>query len=430
MRYATLMRILSARNGGVFVGLPEGQARRCGGGNRECKNYRAAAAALVPHRPVSLHVDELETRAQLPPPLLEQLPVRVGIYYSKEFREYVHRETRASMDYSVNLGPAHVTNLDWLLSAMFREIVHVDDPAKIALITPPLTFVLEPRFEEYSFLTPKDVAGEAYIVTIRYQLTVYDSSGARVDSFAFTGYGREKAHALGNKEPLAVATQRAMRDAGAKVAVELTDQESVRLLLRGAGSPLPASPPQPPDTLKPPPEPFKPAQIPPDHGRQVARQPVAGRAGRIRRRRAGPDGTACRNPPPRSRRPSRRARAGRGLSQVRAGSEAGSAAAGLAAQSFRRGRRRRFARDVFVPLAGECHARGGDGLAIGKARAVDRLRDRAPREHELGVVHVARHDGDVRRQAGLRHQEAEHRLADHERAGLALILRMRPTGGR
>jgi hypothetical protein len=26
MRYATLMRILSARNGGVFVGLPEGNS--------------------------------------------------------------------------------------------------------------------------------------------------------------------------------------------------------------------------------------------------------------------------------------------------------------------------------------------------------------------------------------------------------------------
>ena len=226
-------------------------------------NLLAAAAVLGLVALSACTSTELETRAQLPPPLLEQLPVRVGIYYSKEFREYVHRESRASMDYSVNLGPAHVTNLDWLLSAMFREIVHIDDPAKIALITPPLTFVLEPRFEEYSFLTPKDVAGEAYIVTIRYLLTVYDSSGARVDSFAFTGYGREKAHALGNKEPLAVATQRAMRDAGAKVAVELTDQESVRLLLRSVGSPLPASPPQPPDTLKPPPEPFKPAQIPP-----------------------------------------------------------------------------------------------------------------------------------------------------------------------
>ena len=114
--------------------------------------------------------------------------------------------------------------------------------------------MLEPKFEEYSFLTPKDVAGEAFIVTIRYLLTVYDGNGARVDSFAFTGYGREKARTLASKEPLAIATQRAMRDAGAKVAVELTDQDSVRLLLRGAGSPLPASPPAPPEVLQAPSE--------------------------------------------------------------------------------------------------------------------------------------------------------------------------------
>lgn len=235
---------------------------------------RAAGAALGLIVLSACTSTELETRAALPPPLLEQLPVRIGVYYSKEFREYVHKETRASMDYSVNLGPAHVTNLDWLLGAMFREVVQVDDPGRIAAVSPPLTFVLEPRFEEYSFLTPKDVAGEAYIVTIRYLLTVYDGAGARVDSFAFTGYGREKAHALGNKEPLAVATQRAMRDAGAKIAVELTDQESIRLLLRGAGSPLPASPPQPPDTLKP--APFKPAQIPPttDDKAQKHRWPI------------------------------------------------------------------------------------------------------------------------------------------------------------
>ncbi len=214
----------------------------------------------------------LDTRAQLPPPLLEQLPVRVGLYYSKEFREYVHRETRANIDYEVTLGPAHVTNMDWLLKAMFRDVVHVDDPTRVGSLVPPLTLVLEPKFEEFSFLTPKDVAGEAFIVTIRYLLTLYDASGARVDSFAFTGYGREKARTLASKEPLALATQRAMRDAGAKVAVELTDQESVRLLLRGAGSPLPASPPQPPDTLKPPPEPFVPAQIPPATGDRTPAQ--------------------------------------------------------------------------------------------------------------------------------------------------------------
>lgn len=190
----------------------------------------------------------LTTQAQLPPPLIEKLPVRVGIYFSKEFREYAHRETRGAIDYEINLGPAHVTNIDWLLKAMFSEVVPVEDPTRISSIQPPLVFVLEPRFEEYSFLTPKDVAGEAFIVTIRYMLTLYDGDGGRVDSFTLTGYGREKAHALTSKEPLQIATQRAMRDAGAKVAVELTDQEAVRLLIRNAGSfsPIPPPPLYPP----------------------------------------------------------------------------------------------------------------------------------------------------------------------------------------
>ena len=138
----------------------------------------------------------LATQAQLPPPLVEKLPARVGIYYSKEFREYVHKETRSEIDYEITLGPAHVQNLDWLLNAMFSDVVKVEDPTRVSDIKPPLVMILEPHFEEYSFLSPKDVAGEAFIVTIRYLLTLYDGSGARVDAFTFTGYGREKAGAI------------------------------------------------------------------------------------------------------------------------------------------------------------------------------------------------------------------------------------------
>ncbi|MGH8196549.1 MAG: hypothetical protein ACRETI_00100 [Steroidobacteraceae bacterium] len=209
----------------------------------------------------------LTTQAQLPPPLIDKAPGRVGIHYSKEFREYVHRETRGTIDYEVTLGPAHVTNLDWLLKAMFTEIVPVEDPTRVASLNPPLLFVLEPKFEEYSFLTPKDVAGEAFIVTIRYLLTLYDGSGGRVDSFTYTGYGREKARTLASKEPLQVATQRAMRDAGAKVAVELTDQEAVRLLIRNAGLPAPPPPASAPASVTPAvgsaPEKTPPAEEPP-----------------------------------------------------------------------------------------------------------------------------------------------------------------------
>jgi hypothetical protein len=188
----------------------------------------AATLALVS----ACGATRLATQAQLPQPLVEKLPVRIGIYYSKEFREYVHKETRGQVDYEITLGPAHVTNLDWLLKAMFAEVVPVEDPARAGEMRPPLAMVLEPRFEEYSFLTPKDVAGEAFLVTIRYLLTVYDGGGARVDAYTFTGYGREAAHTLASKEPLALATQRAMRDAGAKLAVELPDQDAIRALIR------------------------------------------------------------------------------------------------------------------------------------------------------------------------------------------------------
>ncbi|MDH4259735.1 MAG: hypothetical protein OEW16_05450 [Gammaproteobacteria bacterium] len=207
---------------------------------------------------------KLSAQSTLPPPLIEQLPARVGIYYSKEFREYVHKETRSNIDYEITLGPAHVQNLDWLLKAMFAEVVPVEDPTRVSDIRPPLVMVLEPRFQEYSFLTPKDVAGEAFIVTIRYLLTVYDGDGGRVDAFTFTGYGREKARTLASKTPLQIATQRAMRDAGAKVAVELTDQESVRLLLRNPRELLTPPPPTAaPDEPAPAAEPPPAAELPP-----------------------------------------------------------------------------------------------------------------------------------------------------------------------
>ena len=191
-----------------------------------------AAAPVLLYLVTGCSATQVETRAGLPQPLVERLPLRVGIYYPSEFRDYVYREKRYNIDYEVGLGSAHVSNLDWLLAAMFDQVVPVENLEQAAVIKPPLAMVLEPRFQEYSFLTPRDVAGDAYLVTIGYLLTVYDGAGARVDGYAFTGYGRAPAAGLSAREPLRLATQRAMRDASAKLAVELVEQDSVRLLLR------------------------------------------------------------------------------------------------------------------------------------------------------------------------------------------------------
>ncbi len=175
----------------------------------------------------------VQPATQLPPPLIEQIPVTIGIHYSDEFRQYTYKEERYATEYEAVLGPAHVAKLRRLLEAMFERVVEVDDPASAATLDPPVVMVLEPRFEEYAFLTPRDLVGDSYTVTIRYLLAVYNSKGERVDGYVFTGYGRQPSSGLSGTAPLVLATQRAMRDAGAKIAVELPEQDTVRRLIAG-----------------------------------------------------------------------------------------------------------------------------------------------------------------------------------------------------
>lgn len=175
----------------------------------------------------------VQPQTELPPPLIDQIPVTIGIHYSEEFRQYTYKEERYATEYEALLGPAHVAKLNRLLEAMFERVVEIDDPVRAADVVPPVVMVLEPRFEEYAFLTPRDLVGDSFTVTIRYMLAVYNGKGERVDGYVFTGYGRQPSSGLSGTTPLILATQRAMRDAGAKIAVELPDQETVRRLIAG-----------------------------------------------------------------------------------------------------------------------------------------------------------------------------------------------------
>jgi len=166
----------------------------------------------------------------MPRPLVEELPLKAGLYYSAEFRNYTASEERFKTKWQVLLGPAHVAAIDRLAKAMFASVTPLTDLSKLP--SPPLDVVLEPRFEEYSFLTPRDAGAELYAVTIKYRINVYDGAGHLIDSLVLTGFGNEPAGSLSTSKPLAIATRKAMRDAGAKFAAEFPDQPIVRKLVR------------------------------------------------------------------------------------------------------------------------------------------------------------------------------------------------------
>ena len=178
----------------------------------------------------------------VPVPLVEPLPLRVGVYYSPEFRSYVSREERWGTKWEVTLGAAHVTQIDRLAKAMFAATVPVTDLARPP--EPALAMIIEPRFEEFAFVTPRDAGAPLYAVTIKYRINIYDGAARLIDSLVYTGYGNEAAGSLSSSTPLAVATSKAMRDAGAKFATEFPEQPVVRKLVGGEPvEPLPVAAP-------------------------------------------------------------------------------------------------------------------------------------------------------------------------------------------
>lgn len=184
---------------------------------------------------------EVETRPVIPPPLVERIPVVVGVYIPAEFRAKVHREKRNGAAYAISLGAGQADGFQRLLEAMFERAVPVPSADAGARTDPEIRGVLEPVLEEFAFITPAEAGGNLYAVSLKYRINRYSPTGELIESWRFTGYGTQTAGALGTKakEALQQATALAMRDAAAKIATELREQAVVRGLLPGEAGQAP-----------------------------------------------------------------------------------------------------------------------------------------------------------------------------------------------
>jgi len=173
--------------------------------------------------------------SDVPTPLIDPLPLTVGIHYTDAFSKYAHAEERWGVDWNAELGPYHVRMADRLFAAAFREVIPVKDLTGLPP-SPPYVAIIEPRIEQYSFITPKDTGADYYAVTIKYRLDILAPNGSPADSLTFTGYGSFKSGGMTSTTPMVLATKAAMRDAAAKFLVQFPEQQVTRKLL--AGTPL------------------------------------------------------------------------------------------------------------------------------------------------------------------------------------------------
>lgn len=191
----------------------------------------ATAAALAMTLIAGCGPVRLVANTNIPTPLIVKIPVGVALFVPREFAQYAHDEERWSTNWHIELGRAQAEGITRLMNAMFERVVTVDSINAGGQLGPEIRAILEPSIEEYAFVTPRDAGSPFFAVSIKYRVNVYLPDGKLADSWGFTGYGTAPAVGLSSEAPLQTATALAMRDAGAKLAVEFREQAVMRGLL-------------------------------------------------------------------------------------------------------------------------------------------------------------------------------------------------------
>jgi hypothetical protein len=167
----------------------------------------------------------------LPRPLIVATPAKVAVVITTEAGNYVHKESRASVNYEAQLGPSHKHIIEEIFKAEFTE-AKMFDSVDAARLEPGIMAIFEPRIEQFSFANSKETGGVYTAVTIRYQIFIYAPNGELVETLTLTGYGSGPAPKIGNgEEELGIASFAAMRDAAAKFLTQFPTLDVAKPLL-------------------------------------------------------------------------------------------------------------------------------------------------------------------------------------------------------
>ena len=175
----------------------------------------------------------------VPTPLVSKIPARMGIYYSDKFRHFKHEEViRDSGGWVIDLGKQNLSFFQNLTKSLFAGIQEVHEPPLTPEEMRNLDGVLIPSIEKYGFLTPSISGLKFYSASIEYRVAMYDKIGTKIGDWNIVGYGKSEGGWFSSDDAINEATVLAIRDGGARIAIELIDQPVVRAWLQSLQRPV------------------------------------------------------------------------------------------------------------------------------------------------------------------------------------------------
>ena len=176
---------------------------------------------------------QVVVEGKFPTPLMDPLPITVGVIYPKAFAEHEffdEAKGRAESDWLVKTGEAQVKFWDKVFNGMFAEVVHIRDWKTVQTRGSDIDGVIIPTISDLQYTIPTHTNVKIYEIWMRYDFRLVDISaihqqdgGAltvnpdeRLAAWPVTAYGKTPTAFLQtDEEAVNLAAVVALRDAGA-----------------------------------------------------------------------------------------------------------------------------------------------------------------------------------------------------------------------
>lgn len=162
---------------------------------------------------------EVTVQGNFPAPLIEPLPVTVGIWFEPEFAQHEffdEAKGRSESDWIVKTGEAQVQMWSQLFDRMFADVRALQAAPSPKQMNPAVDAVLIPRVDELQYAIPAHTNVKVYEIWMRYAFELVTTSGDPIAEWTMTAYGKTPTAFLqSDEEAVRLAGVVALRDAGA-----------------------------------------------------------------------------------------------------------------------------------------------------------------------------------------------------------------------
>lgn len=135
----------------------------------------------------------VEVDGTVPEPLVDPLPYRVGVYYSPAFSAYTSKQESISGDtWQVAFNDLQQRYVQKMLVSAFDEVVISETDTPQPTDAERFDFLLVPRIDNFSFLTPAESGSKFFAVSMRHYVDFIGVDGTRYGAWEINSYGRSR----------------------------------------------------------------------------------------------------------------------------------------------------------------------------------------------------------------------------------------------